>query len=512
VSRVRGAGSVWWAVATGVLALVGMASVGASFFRPAPRASDVGRGPGRELVVATTGSDKAAGTREAPLRTLGAAAKVVRPGDTVSVSSGTYDERVDFRRSGTPTAPITVVASTGASVTIARGFRVTGDYNVVRGFTVFPGEKDVNVFSAEESTRSFYLGTTGQVQITGSHNLVEEIAHHDEGRVTPKAVSSLAFLDGSYNVVRGIDFHDCNGINFAGNDRETRGSGRHNTISGGTLHHTSGVLMGIEADYSTVEGLDLHDPGQREKGPDDGNAADGINLNGAHITIRDCKIHGIFAQTALQHSDAVQWWNTADDLTIEGCVIGSAERGGDLGQQDQGHIEWTNEGAGASSNRVVIRNNVFAGTQGDYVINGSPEQTVLGRADGWRIVGNTFAGAQAIRGDLLRKSRGWTIADDVFGATTDFARPAAAATIDYNCYVGCDPSASDGPHSFRADTAAFIRADTTAATRFGVDADWRPRASSRLAAAGLALDGLRLDKAGRPRPSRPSIGAYEPPR
>lgn len=67
-----------------------------------------------ELHVAKTGSDTAAGTAEAPLLTIGAAAALAQPGDTVVVHEGVYREWVNPPRGGTAAAPITYQAALGA--------------------------------------------------------------------------------------------------------------------------------------------------------------------------------------------------------------------------------------------------------------------------------------------------------------------------------------------------------------------------------------------------------------
>lgn len=72
------------------------------------------RVPGVELHVAKTGSDAAAGTAGEPLLTIGAAAALARPGDTVVVHAGVYREWVNPPRGGTADAPITYRAALGA--------------------------------------------------------------------------------------------------------------------------------------------------------------------------------------------------------------------------------------------------------------------------------------------------------------------------------------------------------------------------------------------------------------
>jgi hypothetical protein len=86
-----------------------------------------------ELHVAKSGSDTAAGTAEAPLLTIGAAAALAQPGDTVVVHEGVYREWVNPPRGGTAAAPITYQAALGAdglfeTVTIS-GAEVIADWH-----------------------------------------------------------------------------------------------------------------------------------------------------------------------------------------------------------------------------------------------------------------------------------------------------------------------------------------------------------------------------------------------
>ncbi len=80
-------------------------------------------------VVSSAGDDLAAGTPEAPWRTIGRAANAVVPGDLVEVRGGTYAERVTFTRSGTAAAPIIFRSSPGetpvidgSALTVAAGW------------------------------------------------------------------------------------------------------------------------------------------------------------------------------------------------------------------------------------------------------------------------------------------------------------------------------------------------------------------------------------------------------
>jgi len=68
-----------------------------------------------ELWVSTSGDDSAPGTREKPFRTIQKAVNCAKPGDTVFVRAGRYEEcvRVETDKSGTPDNWVTISAAPG---------------------------------------------------------------------------------------------------------------------------------------------------------------------------------------------------------------------------------------------------------------------------------------------------------------------------------------------------------------------------------------------------------------
>jgi len=80
----------------------------------------------REIHVATTGDDSAAGTAAEPYRTVNHAAQMARPGDVVTVHAGTYREWVRPARGGTgENARITYRAAKGEEVLLKGSERIT---------------------------------------------------------------------------------------------------------------------------------------------------------------------------------------------------------------------------------------------------------------------------------------------------------------------------------------------------------------------------------------------------
>jgi hypothetical protein len=89
-------------------------------------------------------ADTNAGTEDKPFKTLQHAADVARPGDTVFVMAGSYDERVKVRTSGGEGEPITLRAMPRGSAVVG-GFDLQADYIRIQGFEITSGRPAVAV-------------------------------------------------------------------------------------------------------------------------------------------------------------------------------------------------------------------------------------------------------------------------------------------------------------------------------------------------------------------------------
>lgn len=90
--------------------------------------------PPRTLHVASDGDDTQDGlSRETAWRRVAYAASQVRPGDTVLIAGGTYEETVRVRATGTAEAPITFQATPGEQVVMAGAHGQLGQSFVVAG-------------------------------------------------------------------------------------------------------------------------------------------------------------------------------------------------------------------------------------------------------------------------------------------------------------------------------------------------------------------------------------------
>ena len=143
----RGRGALLALIVCLIVAAVAVAcSTGTQEPRPAPQPAPVTpyepESPDRPtLYVSPTGDDTAAGTREAPLRTIARAAEVARPGTLVRVTAGRYEGGFHTAASGTADARITYRSDpAGAATVVGSGdepaWRNSGDYVDIEGFTI----------------------------------------------------------------------------------------------------------------------------------------------------------------------------------------------------------------------------------------------------------------------------------------------------------------------------------------------------------------------------------------
>ena len=103
-------------------------------------------------------ADTNPGTEEQPFRTVQRAADTAKPGDTIYVMAGRYDERIKVKTSGIEGKPVAFVAKPRRSATVG-GFDLEGSYIRVEGF---------EITAAKPATA---------VQLRASHCEILDIAH-----------------------------------------------------------------------------------------------------------------------------------------------------------------------------------------------------------------------------------------------------------------------------------------------------------------------------------------------
>jgi hypothetical protein len=110
--------------------------------------------------AAPSSADTNPGTEQQPFKTVQHAADAARPGDTIFVMAGKYEERVKVKTSGTEGKRIAFIAKPRRSVTVA-GFDLEASYILAEGF---------EITAAEPATA---------VQLHGSHCEVLDNYIHD---------------------------------------------------------------------------------------------------------------------------------------------------------------------------------------------------------------------------------------------------------------------------------------------------------------------------------------------
>ncbi len=113
---------------------------------------------GRVFYVAPSGDDSAAGTKEAPFRTLAHASSVAAAGDTVYAMSGVYHEANLFKGLvGQPDRPIIFAAAPGEKPVIDGSMTIPAHSGVWQ-----PAETGENLYVALITPPTFYLGYVAQ--------------------------------------------------------------------------------------------------------------------------------------------------------------------------------------------------------------------------------------------------------------------------------------------------------------------------------------------------------------
>ena len=81
--------------------------------------------------------------RAHPFRTIQHAADLVRPGETIVVTPGTYAEDLTLARSGTPTAPVRLTSSGAERPLLTGRIKVTASNAIISGL-IFAGRTEMN--------------------------------------------------------------------------------------------------------------------------------------------------------------------------------------------------------------------------------------------------------------------------------------------------------------------------------------------------------------------------------
>ncbi len=112
--------------------------------------------------VAPNGNDRSDGSRARPWRTIQRAVQDARPGQTILLRRGVYDERVSVNRSGAHRAPITIRSAPRERATVRGSFTIRSNWVQIAGITMTAGS------TSRSSDPLVYVSGGDHVEITGN--------------------------------------------------------------------------------------------------------------------------------------------------------------------------------------------------------------------------------------------------------------------------------------------------------------------------------------------------------
>jgi hypothetical protein len=226
-------------------------------------------------------SDEAAGTADAPLKTIAKGLALANPGDTVLVKAGRYDETVAITKSGEDGKPLTLQAAPGEEVAILGGLDLTEvSFVRVEGFKFTVGE-------AAKARKVFVSVSKVKQSEIARCEIVEN-------------------LDSKDWLIRGIDILGCEKFTF----RDSK------------VHHVDlGVNLGADKDC-TIDSVEIgpwdHEDGLRMIN------CDGILIQNCHIQSEETYRGG---HVMSGHIDGIQIIRKNDNLTIRNNYIHGTMQG-----------------------------------------------------------------------------------------------------------------------------------------------------------------------------------------
>lgn len=241
---------------------------------------------GNTYYVATDGNDTNPGTFSLPWRTIQKAANAMTVGDSVYVSSGTYNESVSVSQSGSsPSQMISFIAN--GTVQINGAIELYGDYISVQGFTVTPSACDWK----------------GAIHVDGSYDLILNNTILNSARIGIETVSAQMSS-------RGVD-------------------SKGDVIRGNKINHAAGTSMYILGNNHLIENNEITRQWNGTCGNGNGDG-DAFMFHGSGHTFRGNYIHDFYKSDMTQpdHVDAFQTFSdpawgkwSAKNTIIEGNHI-----------------------------------------------------------------------------------------------------------------------------------------------------------------------------------------------
>jgi hypothetical protein len=302
--------------------------------------------------VSPEGSDEGAGTHPAPLRTIGRAVALARPGDVIHVLPGVYPEELVLGSHGPDAAPIVLRGEGLSRPTLVPSdrtrsalIRVSGSWSLenlnidVGGAPMFAVLFDSGARHAVLSHTELRGGSSSAgVRVAGARDITlqRNTLHHF---IRP-----------------GREAH---GVEVVGPSRDI-------ILRDNDIHHNSGDSIHCQAgdgpaEAVLIEGNTLHDEG-----------GSGVHLlQCRHVTVRDNRLHGVAGEAVLVQE-------SARDIFIQGNTFSRVGPGVLVG------------GNGPPPENVWVEANHFQEMHG--LPEGGGPCIRITRARNVRVVGNTLEG------------------------------------------------------------------------------------------------------------------------
>jgi hypothetical protein len=446
----------------------------------------------RIIWVAPTGSDSAAGTEKAPLRTVTRALELIRPGEAVYLKAGTYAERLRLEeKGGSAASPLTLRGAPGATAVI----KPSGDGTAmvdVRG--AYWRVEALTVDAAGDNSFAVLFRGVGSHHGVLRNSILKNGTAGAGVNVCEKASDVL--IDN--NVISNFTGTDSHGVILQTTSKNV-------VVRGNDIHHNSGdgvqcigpeggaTISGTPFDNAVVEDNELHE--NRENGVDVKTCT--------RVTLRGNIIWG-HKTTSSSRGEGVVVHLAARDVTLEDNVFYNNGRAISIGGVRQG-----NPPTNIVIRRNLIRDSLGGSEEGSGIRVDTSTNVKVQHNTVWNMPGPCIVFGHGDTGDSAQLD----IRNNVFagcGITVRGGPYRGGAVVDANLYLPSSGTAVyrlDGEYltfaNWRAESGLDRRSLEKSPGFLNIDTgDFRLGPSSPARDVGLALG---LSYCG----TAPDLGAFE---
>jgi hypothetical protein len=381
--------------------------------------------------VATDGDDAGPGTHDEPWATLQHAADTVRPGATVYVREGVYEQQLDVRVSGAPGRPVTFAAALGervvldgSSLEVPAGQSAMiaidgGRYLTIRGFEITGYRSDA---SGHVPIGILVTGAADHVRLVD--NLVHDMGTTFEGRNGGDAHGIGVFGSEADHPIEEVEIvgNELADLTLGSSEAlVVNGNVKDFLIQGNRVHDTNNIGIDVIGFEGTAS-----DPtfDQARDGIVRGNQVWNVDSYGNPAYGNDRSADGIYV-------------DGGRDILVEGNEIHDVNIG----------IELASEHAGRSTRNVTARNNLVVNSTAIGIAIGGYDRR-RGSTEDCVIVNNTVVNTDGVELLVQFDTSDNVIANNVIVAGPQHVfvgnayRENVGNTLDHNLYFSVDGSSA----------------------------------------------------------------------